>query len=326
MIIRKCLLAAGLAGSFGLGAAPGLAATQTDWPQKPVRIVVPYVAGGTSDMLGRLVANHLSEAFGQPFIVENKGGAAGLIGSQQVARSAPDGYTLVVSGLGSHVVAPINTPNSFDPMKDFTHIAFLGGPPTVLAVNADTPVHSVKEFVANVKAMPRGLSWGSPGIGTHGHLIGELFKADNKLNMVHISYKGAGPPITDLLGKQIQAVFLTLSSAGAHIKAGKLRGLAVTAEKRLDDYPDIPTFAESGYPKLTAMSWFSLSGPAGMPASIVNRLNAEVQRALASPKVLERLASEGIQTRPMDAAAFTRFFSSEIKFWTPYVAALPKEK
>lgn len=129
MIIRKCLLAAGLAGSFGLGTAPGLAATQTDWPQKPVRIVVPYVAGGTADMLGRLVANHLSEAFGQPFVVENKGGAAGLIGSQQVARSAPDGYTLVVSGLGSHVVAPINTPNSFAPMKDFTHIAFLGGPP-----------------------------------------------------------------------------------------------------------------------------------------------------------------------------------------------------
>jgi len=324
MIFRKCLVAVGLAVSLGLGAATS--AAQPSWPQKPVRILVPYVAGGTADMLGRLVANHLSNAFGQPFVVENKGGAAGLIGSQQVARSAPDGYTLVVSGLGSHVVAPVNGQNSFDPMKDFTHIAFLGGPPTVLAVNVSTPVKNAKEFISYVKTMPNGLSWGSPGIGTHGHLIGELFRTDAKLDMIHISYKGAAPPVADLLGNQTQAVFVTLSSAGAHIKAGKLRGIAVTAENRLDDFPDIPTFAESGFPKLTAMSWFSLSGPAGMPASIVNRLNTEVQKALALPDVREKLAKQGIQTRAMDAAAFTKLFASEIEFWTPYVLGLPKEK
>jgi len=324
MIFRKCLVAVGLAVSLGLGAATS--AAQPSWPQKPVRILVPYVAGGTADMLGRLVANHLSNAFGQPFVVENKGGAAGLIGSQQVARSAPDGYTLVVSGLGSHVVAPVNGQNSFDPMKDFTHIAFLGGPPTVLAVNVSTPVKNAKEFISYVKTLPNGLSWGSPGIGTHGHLIGELFRTDAKLDMIHISYKGAAPPVADLLGNQTQAVFVTLSSAGAHIKAGKLRGIAVTAENRLDDFPDIPTFAESGFPKLTAMSWFSLSGPAGMPASIVNRLNTEVQKALALPDVREKLAKQGIQTRAMDAAAFTKLFASEIEFWTPYVLGLPKEK
>jgi tripartite-type tricarboxylate transporter receptor subunit TctC len=324
MIFRKCLLAAGLAVSLVLVAAT--ASAQSDWPQKPVRIVVPYVAGGTADMLGRQVANLLSNAFGQPFVVENKGGAAGLIGSQQVARSAPDGYTLLVSGLGSHVVAPVNNQNSFDAMKDFTHIAFLGGPPTVLAVNVSSPVKNVKELISHAKNMPNGLSWGAPGVGTHGHLIGELFRTDAKLDMVHISYKGASPAVTDLLGNQIQAVFVTMSSAGAQIKAGKLRGIAVTADKRLDDYPDIPTFAESGYPKLTAMSWFSLSGPAGMPASVVNRLNTEVQKALASPDVRKKLANEGVQMRAMDAAAFTKFFASEIEFWTPYVSGLPKEK
>lgn len=293
------------------------------WPEKPVRVIVPYAAGGTADMLGRLVSDHLSKAFGQPFVVENKGGAAGLIGSLQVARSAPDGYTLVVSGLGSHVVAPINAQNSFDPMKDFTHIAFLGGPPTVLAVNSAMPVKTVKEFIAYVKTMPAGLSWGSPGTGTHGNLIGELFKAETGLEMTHISYKGAGPPVTDLLSRQIQAVFVTLSSAGAFIKAGKLRGLAVTAETRVADYPSIPTFKETGFPKLTGMSWFSLSGPAGMPRAVVERLNAEVRRAVAEPDVKRVLAREGIQTLAMDADAVTRFFASEIEFWRPFVTSLP---
>lgn len=320
------LMAASLSAALSIEAGTCVAANPEKWPQKPVRIIVPYVAGGTADMLGRLVANELSESLGQPFVVENKGGAAGLIGSQQVARSTPDGYSLLVSGLGSHVVAPVNTPNSFDPMKDFKHIAFLGGPPTVLAINASTPVQNIDEFKQYVKELPEGLSWGSPGVGTHGHLIGELFKAATNLNMVHISYKGAGPPLADLVGKQIDAVFVTLSSSGSFVKAGKLRALAVTSETRQEEYPEIPTFAESGYPNLTAMSWFGLSAPAGLPAPIVERLNREVRAALQTEKVRELLKSEGIETRQMNAEEFTEFFRSEIEFWTPLVHSLANQQ
>jgi tripartite-type tricarboxylate transporter receptor subunit TctC len=301
------------------------AIAQEAWPHKPVRIIVPYPPGGTADMLGRVLAQHLSEVFKQQFVIENRGGAGGVIGSQVVARSEPDGYTLGVVGVGSHVVAPATMSKSYDAMKEFTHIAMLGGPATVLVVNSTVPVKTLDEFVRYVRSQPAGVSWGSPGPGTHGHLIGELYKATTKLNMVHISYKGAGPALGDLLGNQIPVAFMTLSSAGQHIKTGKLRGIAVTSDKRAVNYPEVPTFAELGQPEFTAMSWFGLSGPANLPPQIVNRLNAEVQRALNKPDVRDRFASEGIETRAMDAAAFTRFFKSEIDFWEPHLKAL-KEK
>lgn len=322
---RRLFFASTLTIALGMAAA-GKAIAQPDWPLKPVKIIIPFQAGGTADTLGRLASTYLSEVFKQPFVVENRGGAGGLIGSQQVAKAPPDGYTLIVSGLGSHVIAPVGSANTFDAMKDFTHIAMLGGPPTMLVVNASSPIKSLKDFVSYANSQPNGISWGSPGQGTHGHLIGELFKASNKLNMVHLSYKGAGPALTDLAANQTQAVFVTGSSAGALIKAGRLRAVAVTSAKRLATVPDVPTFAESGYPRLTAMSWFSLSGPAGMPQTIVNRLNAEVARAFSSPSVKAKFEKDSIEFRPMDPTAFTAFFQSEVEFWTPYVQTLPKEK
>ena len=318
---RRPALFAGLA-LLAAALLPGAARAQSDWPSKPIRIVVPYAPGGSSDTLGRLIAKHLQEAFKHNVVVENKAGAGGVIGSKEVAKTAPDGYTLVVSGIGSHVIAPVDNPNAFDPMREFTHIAMLGGPPLGMVVNAEQPMKDVKSFIGFVQGNPGGLSWGSPGQGTHGHLTGELFRQANKLNMVHISYKGAGPAVTDLVGNQIPAAFMTLSSSNAHVDTGKLRLLAVSAAKRVARYPDTPTLAELGYPQLTGTTWFSISGPAGMPKEVVDKLNAEIRRGLQTPALVKALASESMETLDLDAAAFTKYVAAEIARWTPAVKSL----
>jgi len=319
---RRSFMKAGLAGALPLAAWPAAAAA-SGWPDKPVRVVVPYAPGGSADTLGRIVAEPMAQALGQAFVLDNRSGAGGIIGSQMVARSAPDGYTLVISGIGSHVIAPVQQPRSFDPMKDFTHIAMLGGPPTVLVVNAALPVKDLKGFIDHVKRQPDGLNWGSPGQGTHGHLIGEVFAASHQLKLMHISYRGAAPAVGDLIANQIPAAFVTLNSAGPQIASGRLRALAVTSQKRLATYPAVPTFAELGDSQLSAITWFALSGPAGLPASIDQRLNAEVRKALRRPEVLAFFTREGIETYDMDPAAFTRYVQSQIDYWTPYVKALP---
>ena len=316
---RRQALLAGLA-----ACAPAALRAQSaaDWPNKPIRLVVPYAAGGSSDTLGRLIGRHLQDALKQSVVIENKAGAGGVIGSQLVAKSLADGYTLVISGIGSHVIAPVEAPNAFDPLKDFSHIALLGGPPLAMVVNAELPVKDVKGFINHVQNSPSGLSWGSPGQGTHGHLTGELFRQTNKLNMVHISYKGAGPAVADLLGNQIPAAFMTLSSANAHVDSGRLRLLAVSASRRVVAYPNTPTLAELGYPALTGTTWFSMSGPAGLPATVVDKLNAEIRRGLQSPAIRTAMANESMETMDLDAAAFTRFVSAEIARWTPAVKSL----
>ena len=311
-------VAAAIAGAL----LPGAALAQADWPSKPIKIVVPYAPGGSSDTLGRLIARHLQDAFKQTVVVENKAGAGGVIGSKDVAKAAPDGYTLVVSGIGSHVIAPVDQPGAFDPMKDFTHVAMLAGPPLAMVVNAEQPIKDVKGFIAAAQANPSGLSWGSPGQGTHGHLTGELFRLANKLNMVHISYKGAGPAVVDLVGNQIPAAFMTLSSSNAHVDTGKLRLLAVSSAKRVARYPDTPTLAELGYPQLTGTTWFSISGPPGMPKDVVDKLNAEIRRGLQTPALAKALASESMETMDLDAAGFTRYVAAEIARWTPAVKSV----
>lgn len=320
MVNRRSILAAALC------AAPLVAAAQPaeEWPAKPVRVVVPYAPGGTADTLGRLIAQHLQTALKQSFVVDNRAGGGGVIGSKQVAQSAPDGYTLVVSGIGSHVIAPVKN-KSIDPMADFTHVALLGGPPTVLVVNSAVPVKSVRELLAHAQANKDGLSWGSPGQGTHGHLIGELFAQATRMNQTHISYKGAGPAVSDLVGGQIPAAFITWTSANAHVKSGKLRPLAISSAQRLADAPDLPTFAELGFPNLTATTWFSISGPAGMPPAVVDKLNAEIRRGLKTEAVRKQLEQEGIVTQDMDAPTFTRFVQSEIDRWAPLVRSLEKK-
>jgi len=312
-----------LAASAALWLSPPGVRAQGDYANRAIHLVVPFAPGGSADLLGRLIGRHLGEAFQQPVVVENRAGAGGLIGAQQVARAPADGYTLVVSGIGTHVIAPLQSPQSFDSMKDCTHIALLGGPPVALVVNAEQPIRDVAGFIRFVAASPTGLSWGSPGQGVHSHLIGELFRAATGLAMVHISYKGAGPAVADLIANQIPAAFVTLSSANAHVKSGKLRLLALSSARRLADYPDTPTFAELGYPALTGTTWFAISGPAGLPAPIVDKLNGEIRRGLKTPAVRQQLELESMETYDLDAAAFTRFVAAEIVRWTPLVRSLP---
>lgn len=302
------------------------ACAQNDWPNRPVKIVVPYAPGGSADTLGRLISRHLAETFKQSFVVENRGGAGGVIGSQMVARAEPDGYTLVVSGIGSHVVAPLTNVTNFDPVKDFTHIALLGGPPTVLTVNVAQPIQDVDGFIKHVRSLPEGLSWASPGQGTHGALIGEAFRQVTNLNLVHISYKGAGPAVADVAANQVPAAFITLTTAAGNIKAGKLRPLAVTSAQRLPDFPDVPTFKELGYPQLTGTTWFSLSGPAGMDAQLVEKLNRAVRQALQSPEGQKELRSQTMETFDWDAATFSKFVVDQIAHWSPYIKQTSDKK
>lgn len=286
-----------------------------DWPSKTVRIIVPYAPGGSSDTLGRAIAQQLQLALKQNFVVENRAGGGGMIGSSQVSKAAPDGYTLVVSGIGSHVIAPADN-KVYNPVTDFTHIAILGGPPLVLAVNAAVPVRNVQEFIAYSQGLKGGLSWGSPGQGTHGHIVGALFASKAKYDQTHISYKGAGPAVADLISGQIPAAVMTYSSANAHISSGKLRGLATTSSKRVSDNPNIPTFAELGYPELTSTTWFSLSGPPGMPADLVQKINLEVRKGMQTPTIQKQLALESMETQDWDANKFTSYLVSEVDKWS----------
>lgn len=292
------------------------------WPTKPVRIIAPFAPGGSADTLGRIVAQKLTESLNQNFVVENRPGAGGMIGSEFVSKAAPDGYTLVVSGVASHAVAPAlprGTP--YDPVKDFTHIALFGGPPAVLVVNPALPAKDLNEFVALLKKEPGKYSYGSPGNGTHGQLVAELFKQLAGVNMQHVPYKGAAVAIADLMAGHIPIASTTLSTAAGQIQAGRARALALSSASRLPDYPNVPTYAEMGYKELVATIWFSLSGPAGMPQPIVEKLNAEVRKALDAPDARQRLRPEGIEPGKLSPREFTAFVEAEVKRWAPVVKA-----
>ncbi len=303
-------------------AAWASAAAAQVWPSKPVRLIVPFAPGGSADTLGRLVAQKLSESFKQTFVVENRGGAGGVIGSELVAKAPADGYTLLVSGVASHGIAPaLSKEFPFDPLRDFTHIALFGGPPGVLVVHPGVAAKDLREFVALLKAQPGRISYGSPGNGTQGHLLAEQLKQVAGIEMTHVPYKGAGPAVADMIAGHVSAGSTTLSTAATQIRAGKLRALAVSSSRRLADFPDVPTYAELGYPELTATIWFSLSGPAGVPRDIVNRLNSEVRRILQQADVRERLRPEGVEIGDLDPQAFSAYVAAELKRWAPVVRA-----
>ncbi|HEX9673236.1 MAG TPA: tripartite tricarboxylate transporter substrate binding protein, partial [Burkholderiales bacterium] len=236
-------------GLFGmLAAAP---AWPQQYPAKSVRFVVPFPPGGTADTLGRIVALKLGESLGQNFVIENRGGAGGVIGSESVSKSAPDGYTLVVSGIASHTIAPaLASRPPYDPLRDFTHIALFGGPPAVLGVHPSLPAKDLKAFVALAKARPGDMSYGSPGNGTLGHLAAELLKQKAGIKIVHIPYKGAALAVVDIVAGHIEVISTTLTTASGQIRAGKVRALAISSTKRLPDYAGVPTFREAGYPDL----------------------------------------------------------------------------
>ena len=317
----------GIAGVVVLAGALFCAAAlhAQEYPVKAVRVIVPFAPGGASDGLARLVGDKLGRRLGQPFVIENRGGAGGMLGSDLVAKAPPDGYSLLISGIASHVVAPAMSPPPFDPIKSFSHIALIGGPPSGLMVNPDIPARTVAEFIAYSKSRPGGVSYGSAGHGTHSHLISELFRLRTGANMVHIPYKGSGPAVADVVGGHLAATF-TGTSAIAQVRAGKTRMLAVTAEKRMAEIPDVPSFAEIGLRELTTATWFGLSGPAAMPRELVARLNSEVRQSLLLPDVREKLGADGIEPNSLDAEGFTAFVRSETERWGPIAKAIGPEK
>jgi tripartite-type tricarboxylate transporter receptor subunit TctC len=319
-MFRRTFLFGGSLLCASLIAIPALAAEP--WPTRPVRLVVPFSAAGTADLLARLVAERLGASLGQPFVIENRPGAGGIIGQEQVARAAPDGYTLVISSLGSFVINPVFTPVPFDPFKDFTHIAYLGGQPVVLMANKDLPYKSLGELVAYAKAHPGAVSYATISVGSQTQLLNELFQRKAGIKMNHVPYRGAGQIATDVLGGHLATGLVSLAVGGEQIKAGTARGFAISTEERLPAYPDLPTYKEQGYTDLVASTWFALSGPANLPREIVARLNAEVVKTLYAPDVQARFQREAIDTKTLDAEAFTVFYKAEAERWTPLAKAV----
>ena len=308
-----------------LAGLPVAGVAANSWPTRTVKLVVPYAAGGVADQLGRLLAVELSLLSGQSVVIENRPGVGGTVASQQVAHAAADGYTLLVSGIGSHVIAPALTPNvKYDPLKDFTHLAILGGSPTMLVVGPSVPVQQFQDFKKWALTQPAGVSWGSPGAGTHGHLIGEYFAQLQGLNMVHVGYKGASQAIGDVWGGHIQAAFVTSSSAAGSLADGHLRGLAVSSARRLPSMPKVPTFAELGLPTLTAYTWFGLAGPSGIPEPVVLAIQRAVREVLRKKTVKSQIETAGIEVMDITPERAKEFVESERLRWLPVVNGLSK--
>src|SRR5215831_8626860 len=292
-------------------------ASAADWPTRPLRIIAPSTPGGAADMFGRLVCDHFSEAFHERCFVENRAGADGLIGMAAAAQAAPDGYTLATSSIAYNVIAPAVSPNpGFDPLKEFTHIAYIGGPPNVFVVNPALNVRSIAELVTLGRRGP-AIDYVSPGVGTLGHLTAEVFAQKAGIKLQQIMTKGGSQAMMDLISGNVNVGTMTWTSALAQIRAGKVIPIAITASARLPEFPDLPTFKDLGYDVLTAVTWFALSGPAGLPNDVTQRLNAAIAKMLELPDVRKRLDRDAVETRVMTSDEFTAFVASEIDRWTP---------
>ena len=292
------------------------AARAQDWPTRPVTVVFPYGPGG-GDVITRAVIEKVGNRLGQRFVLEYRPGAGGVLGTAEVARAAPDGYKLIVASLGSMILAPIfngGTP-AFDAVKSFTHIASFGGPSAALVVSASSPARNLQEFVTLSKAQKEGFGYGTPGRGSLVHLVGEMFQQRSGAKMFHVPYKEAPRALADLGGGHIAAAFLSTAAVSPLVKSGQVRLLAVSTERRIDEFPDVPTFAEAGYKDIVASTWFGLSGPAGLPIGVTRKLNAEVRDALIQPEVRTLLRNLGVESKDLDADGFARFVAAEADRW-----------
>ncbi len=300
----------------------GLAGTvqAQDWPQRPVKIIVPFAAGGNIDVLGRLAASRLSDQLGQQFIVENRVGGNGTIAAEAVARSAPDGYTLLWASTSVIAIFPAITKVPYDPIKDFAPIAVLGSNPQVLLVNPSVPAKNVAEFIAYVRAQPNKLAYaGGGGPGRASNLLMALFLKRAGLEMSNVSYRGTAPALTDLIGGHIPTMFIPISEAHTHGKEGRVRMLAVSSGTRARQAPDVPTLAESGFPGFHAVTWTGLVAPAGTPKAIVDKAAEVFARAVKDPKFLEQLDTNGVDPMGDGAEKFAEFIKSEVALWADAV-------
>jgi tripartite-type tricarboxylate transporter receptor subunit TctC len=313
MIHRRPLLAA-LAAAATLATLP--AAAQDAWPSKPVKIVVPFAAGGTSDILARLIAERLQGPLKQTVIVENRAGAGGVLGADAVAKSPADGHTILLGTIASHAINPaMRAKMPYDAIKDFSPVILLGTIPNVLLVGQQQPYKTVKDVIAAAKAKPDAISFASAGQGSSQHMSGELFKLLAGADLAHVPYKGSAPAIQDVIGHQIPSSFETVTVALPHIQGGKVRALAVTTATRSPLLPDVPTMQEAGVAGFEVASWQAMYAPAGTPAAVVQRLNAEIGRILASPEVKARIETLGLTHTANTPAQFADFNRAELAKW-----------
>ena len=303
-----------------------LAAFSAEWPARPVRIISPASPGGASDTFARIMAERFSEKFGERFIVENRAGAGGLIGAAATANAEPDGYTFVTSAVAYVVIAPAASANPpFDPMRSFSHIAYIGGPPNVFVVNPSLGVKTMEDLLAH--ARQKGLlDYVSPGVGTLGHLLAERFGQEANIKLQHIPNKGGATAMVDLVAGTVGFGSMTWTSALAQIRAGHVIPIAVSSSERMTEFPEVPTLKELGFESLVATTWFGLSGPAGVPKEIVQKVNAAAIETLQLPAVRERLKRDAIETKAMTPEEYTAFVAAEMQKWGPLAKSLMQQK
>jgi tripartite-type tricarboxylate transporter receptor subunit TctC len=305
-----------LCGSFDFAGAD-------DYPTRPITLIVPFPPGGSTTVMARNVADKMSATLGQPVVVENRGGAGGTIGTRSVAKAAPDGYTILLSYTATMAIAPsMNVNAGYDPRKDFVPIGMIGFAPNVLVVHPSLPARSVAELIAYAKAAPAPVQYGSPGVGTVNHLAGEYLASETGVKLQHVPYKGNGPAMGDLLGGHIPMMFVPIPVALGNVKAGTLRGLAITTAKRSGLLPDLPTLAESGVPGFDVALRYGLMAPTGTPPAVIARLNRELNAALATEDVKQRLATEGAEALPGTPEAYAADVDADEKRWSGLVKKL----
>ena len=315
--IRSALLIACAIAAWS-GTVPSLAQS---WPARPIRIIVPFAAGGNTDSIARIAAERLTQSLGQSVIVENKPGANGAIAAELVAKAAPDGYTLLMAPMPLVAVLPAVTKTPYDPLKDFAPISNLGSNPFVLGVNAAVPARSVREFVEHARANAGKLNYASGGSGSVSHLSAALFVKRAGLEMTHVSYKGGAPAVADLLGGQVQMYFGNLSELAPHAQAGRVRIIGVSSDKRAAQLPEVPTIAESGYPGFRTLTWNGLVAPAGTPAAVIARLAQETAAICSNASAAQRLAQLGVDAVCSTPAEFADTMRSDIAIWAEAVKA-----
>jgi tripartite-type tricarboxylate transporter receptor subunit TctC len=298
-----------------------IVAMAQDYPNRPIRLVVPFPPGGATDILGRLVAERLSAEYKQAVVVENRPGASGHLGAQQVAKAPGDGYTLLAGTIGIHAAYASYRKLGYDPAAELQPIMILGESPNIVTVPATSPYRTFGEFLADAKANPGKINYASAGPGSSIHMVTALFELQSGTRLTHVPYKGSGPALVDLIGGQIQVMFENFSSGMPHVRSGKLRVLAVTTARRDPKLPEVPTIAEAGVPGYSATSWFTLAAPSSMPRDLVEKVNRDAQRGLAAPESMARLDALGVTFTPNTPAEAAAFFKSETAKWNRVIEA-----
>ena len=291
-------------------------AEDATYPNRAVRIIAPQAPGGGVDLVGRVIADQLHAILGQTFLIDNEAGAGGAIAAQMTNKAKPDGYTLMIGYVATHGTTPAVKKNIYDPVKDFTAIAMIGGTPNVLVVNKNMPVNNLKEFIEYAKANPSKVDYGTSGVGTLNHLIMEQFKSVTGIKSLAIPYRSIGQAFTDSMGGQIQVIFPGLSAASPHIKSGLFKPLAVTSDKRNPAQPGIPTFKELGYPTISSLTWYGIVGPPKLPEAIKIQLNQAINKILDNPEIKKKFADEALNVMPMSSQEFENYIGDEFARWS----------